>query len=325
VTLLVRALALLLLILVGGVDFQSWRSNGAARVFGPRMRVMSPRMLTIHEVWATRSRTASLENIGRGKGIVFSPDLSEPGNREFYSALGFAYFEDADWHVVLTQLQSYNRSHQKNPVKVLLVQSHGTNGDALKLQTGREADAPRSYISPAGLLEKLAGTGVRTCLLAACNAGRLFRPENYQNVSAGEGNRLFEPATLGVINASAGFDPERSGITIGRRRESHIEVINECHLVEFSPVTRSRLLETSLNGLKDTSSIAVPEMLIQLLLRDEQLHLVSEGFETTPSRAETSDDDRERLISRFLAFVDIAAEIAEKERQPVTGYVAGVH
>ena len=311
-TVLVRALAFL--ILVGGVDFQSWRSIGADHPGGLRLRVTSPRKLAIREVWAASPTTRSMKDIGRGKGIVFSPDLSEPGNREFYTALGFAYFEDADWQVVLGQLKAFD-AHGQNPVRVLLVQAHGTNGDALKLQNGRQPDAPRSYISPAGLLERLAGTGVRICVLAACNAGRLFRPANYQFVRAEEGNRLFEPATLGIINASPGFKPAHSGITIARRSESHIEVINECHLSEFSPATQSRLLETSIGGLKGTSCIAVPEMLIQLLLRDDQLHLVSEGFETTPSRAETDDNDRERLISRFLHFVDSASE---RERQTST-------
>ena len=313
-TMLLRALALLLLMLVGGVDFQSWSSIGANRPVGPRLRGMSPRKLAIREVWSASPKSTTLADIGRGKGIVFSPDLSEPGNREFYSALGFAYFEDADWQVVISQIKAYN-SHTQYPVKVLLLQSHGTNGDALKLQTGRQADAPRSYISPAGLLEKLSGTGVRTCLLAACNAGRLFRPENYQSVKADAGNRLFEPATLGIINASADFDPARTNITIVRRSESHIEVINECHLAEFSKATQARLMDNSIEGLKETSRIAVPEMLIQLLLRDEQLHLVSEGFETTTSKTETDDSYRERLISRFLHFVDA---VAEKGRQPVT-------
>jgi hypothetical protein len=317
VTFLVRALALLL-ILVGGVDFQSWRSNGAARAVGPRVRVMATRSLAIRDVWSASPKITSLSDIGRGKGIVFSPDLSEPGNAEFYRALGFAYFEDADWQVVLRQLRSYN-AHRQSPVKVLFLQAHGTNGDALKLQNGRQADAPRSYISPAGLLEKLAGTGVRTCLLAACNAGRLFRPENYQSVRAETGNRLFEPATLGIINASPDFEPAQSGIMIVRRSESHIEVINECHLTEFSQITRSRLLDNSIEGLRETSSIAVPEMLIQLLLHDDQLHLVAEGFETTPSRAETEDSYRERLVVRFIRFVD---KVVERQSPPAATFTA---
>ena len=271
--------------------------------------------VSIAEVWTRTVRSDSLNDIGRGKGIVFSPDLSEPGNREFYGALGFAYFEDPDWHAVLNQLRAYNQSHPESPVEMLLVQSHGTNGDALKLQDGSQADAPRSYISPGALLEKLAGTRVRVCVLAACNAGRLFRPENYQSVHPEEGNRLFEPATLGIINASPGFDPSQSRIKITRRAESHLEVINECQVSEFSSVARAALLGSSGAVLKASTRIAVPEMLIQLLLADERLHLVSEGFEVERSRAATNDDYRERLISRFLRFVNT---VAAKERQTST-------
>ena len=60
-------------------------------------------------------------------------------------------------------------------IETLLIESHGTNGDALKLQLGKDPAAPRSYIAPAALQEQLHGTGVRVCLLAACNAGQLFR------------------------------------------------------------------------------------------------------------------------------------------------------
>ena len=305
-----RTVAVLLLILVGGVDFHASESSGAARSAAMRLRLPA-RALALQEVWSATRRVSSLGEIGRGKGVVISPDLSEPGNREFYRALGFAYFEDPDWHVVIDQLKAYNQSHPESPVSVLLVQAHGTNGDGLKLQSSREPDAPRSYISPGGLLENLMGTGVRSCLLAACNAGRLFRPENFYAVKAAEGNHLFEPATLGVINASPEFDPARTGITIARRAESHIEVINECRLSELAPAARSVLFRSD-GALKSTTRIAVPEMLIQLLLTDKQLHLVADGFETERSRAETDDNYREHLISGFLRFVD---SVARTEKQ----------
>src|SRR5207249_1591720 len=35
---------------------------------------------------------AKVSEIGRGIGVVFSPDLSVPGNCRFYQALGFACF-----------------------------------------------------------------------------------------------------------------------------------------------------------------------------------------------------------------------------------------
>ncbi len=264
-----RARIVAVVVLILCTDFQPVNLAGANRSSRFQRPVTSSREVAHATLWLKNAKAASLCDIGRGKGIVFSPDLSEPGNREFFRALGFAYFEDPDWRKVLRQLNAYNQSHPEDPVEVLLVQSHGTNGDALKLQNGNQPDALRSYISAGALLENLEGSGVHTCLLAACNAGRLFRPENYHTVKVGEGNNLFEPATLGIVSTNA--------------------------------------------RLKAGTRIAVPEMLIQLLLQDERLHLVSEGFEVERSRAETDNNYRERLISRFLRFVDA---VAAKELPP---------
>lgn len=265
------------------------------------------RTISTADVWRAHSPYLTIDEIGSHKGIVFSPDLSEPGNREFYRTLGFAYFEDPDWHVVLEQIKAYNATHSRNRIETLLVLSHGTNGDALKLQNGSQQDAPRSYIAPAALQEQLEGTGIRFCLLAACNAGRLFRPDNYLTVRADAGNRLFEPATLGIINASQDFKPEKSSITIARRAESHLEVINECSLAEMSPGTIAELTENAANGLTTASRIAVPEMLIQILLKDDQLRLVLWGSEMVKSSAETTDKVRENLIARFIDLLDSLA------------------
>jgi hypothetical protein len=303
VTLMARILAIFALILCGSLNIGYL--SGAGRPGRVRVPAAQPaRMLSLGQVWKANPGTRILSDIGRGKGIVFSPDLSEPGNREFYRALGFAYFEDPDWHSVIAQIKSHNESHPENRIEVLLIQSHGANGDALKLQKGEQPDAPRSYISPAALQEGLEGTGVRACLLAACNAGRLFRPENYEKVHAEEGNRLFGPATLGIIDASSGFDQSRSSVVLGRRVESHIEVINECHVSELSPAARTALARSSDASLKPATRIAVPEMLIQLLLQDPELHLISFGYEVQRSRAETRDNDRERLIARFFRFIN---------------------
>ena len=299
-------LTLLLVFLSGTLNgnVASWfasESSASAR-FKSRQRISKPAQpLSISDVW-TRADRPGLRDLGRGMGIVFSPDLSEPGNREFYRALGFAYFQDADWQAVLDQIKSYSASHANNPIETLLIQSHGTNGDALKLQNSEEPEAPRSYISVAALQERLEGTGVRVCLLSACNAGRLLRPENYETVHAGEGNRLFQPATLGIINASANFDPARSSVIFARRAESHIEVINECRISELSSGVRAKL--SSEGNSKPATRIAIPEMLMQLLLQDHKLHLVSFGFETERSRAETRDIERERLINRFFTYIN---------------------
>jgi hypothetical protein len=307
-----RTVGVLLLIFCG--NFQPVRPAGVGPDQLRSHASASARALANASLWVRSADSSALCEIGRGKGIVFSPDLSEPGNREFFRTLGFAYFEDPDWRNVLRQLKAFNQSHRHSPVEVLLIQSHGTNGDALKLQNGNQDDALRSYISAGALMESLEDSGVHTCLLAACNAGRLFRPENFHAVRADEGNRLFEPATLGVIDASSDFDPSQSGVTAARRAESHLEVISECALSEFAPATRGRLIESSNNRLRESARLAVPEMLIQLLLQDKRLHLVSEGFEIEKSRSETDETYREHLITRFLRFVDA---VAARERQPL--------
>lgn len=290
---------------VAGLAFQHPATDGLTE----QARIApATRGISTGEVWRAHSPYLTLDEIGSRKGIVFSPDLSEPGNRQFYRALGFAYFEDPDWHVVLEQIKAYNATHPRNRIETLLVLSHGTNGDALKLQSGSQPEAPRSYIAPAALQEGLEGTGIRFCLLAACNAGRLFRSGNYLTVRADPGNRLFEPATLGIINASVDFNPGKSSITIARRAESHLEVINECNLSELSPGTIAELSQDGESGLTASSRIAVPEMLIQLLLKDDELRLVLWGSEIDKSRVETTDKVRERLITRFLDLVDALSD-----------------
>ncbi len=299
-----RTLIFIVLTLCGS-STQLAFSQSAAEKVAPQVRTApATRSISIGEVWRAHSPYLTLDEIGSGKGIVFSPDLSEPGNREFYRALGFAFFEDPDWRVVLEQIKTYNATHPRNRIETLLVLSHGTNGDALKLQKGNQPKAPRSYISPAALQENLEGTGIRYCLLAACNAGRLFRPDNYLTVRGDPGNRLFETPTLGIINASPDFNPATSSITIARRAESHLEVISECNLSEFSASTLAELNQNNDNGLTASSRIAVPEMLIQLLLKDDELRLVLWGSEREKSRVETIDRVREGLITRFLDLVD---------------------
>lgn len=301
-----RTLIIGLLILGSGTAHLAFSQRARKRV--ARQARISPATqgtsISIGEVWRAHSPYLTLDEIGSGKGIVFSPDLSEPGNREFYRALGFEFFEDPDWHVVLEQIKTHNATHPRNRIETLLVLSHGTNGDALKLQNGSQPNAPRSYIAPAALQEMLEGTGIRYCLLAACNAGRLFRPDNYLTVRGDPGNRLFETPTLGIINASPSFNPAKSSITIARRTESHLEVINEFSMSELSAGTLAELSQDSENGLTASSRIAVPEMLIQLLLKDDELRLVLWGSEIEKSRVETVDRVREGLITRFLDLVE---------------------
>ena len=110
-----------------------------------------------------------------------------------------------------------------------------------------------------------------------------------------------------MINASANFDSARNSVTVVRRVESHIEVINECRVSELSPGARAEVIKESHGRLQPATEIAVPEMLIQLLLKDENLHLVAWGQEMEKSRDQTKDHYREHLISRFLQYVNARA------------------
>ena len=116
--------------------------------------------LPLSEVWPDAADYESLFEVGRGKGVVISPDLSVPGNRRFYERLGFAYFEDADWRNVLAQIRAHNRARPERRIELLILQTHGTNGHGLKLQTGRAGRAALVYLNRCAAREPR-GTGVR--------------------------------------------------------------------------------------------------------------------------------------------------------------------
>src|SRR2546427_12189300 len=90
---------------------------------------------------------AKLSEVGRGVGVVFSPDLSVSGNCRFYQSLGFACFQDADWSRILDQIHRYNAAHPDRRIYTLVLETHGTNGNGLKLQKSYAPTAERSYIS----------------------------------------------------------------------------------------------------------------------------------------------------------------------------------
>src|SRR5436189_4191300 len=91
-------------------------------------------------------RAGRIDQIGRGIGIVFSPDLSVPGNCRFYQSLGFACFEDTDWDVVPNGIRTYNILYPERAVRTVILETHGTNGNGLKLQESYDPEADRSYI-----------------------------------------------------------------------------------------------------------------------------------------------------------------------------------
>src|ERR1700674_2384990 len=75
-----------------------------------------------------------LSDIGRGVGVVFSPDLSVSRNCRFYQTLRFAWFQDGHWGRVFDQVHQYNVTHPDRRIYTLVLETHGTNGNGLKLQ-----------------------------------------------------------------------------------------------------------------------------------------------------------------------------------------------
>lgn len=261
----------------------------------------------IPEAWPSDVPIQRLSDIGKHKAIIFSPDFAQPGNREFYERLGFLYIQDASWNNALNLIIIRNHWHPEDRIETIILETHGTNGNGLKLQAGPFLRSPRSYISIGGLQEKLDGLGVRLCVIGACNSGRLFRPEIYSTLDPHPGDRLFLPATLGIINASPRYDPSRSKMLVVRRAESEIETTSDGDTSELSPVARTML---GLGGV--TRSFAVSNLLVQLLTHDPRLQLTSDGYENEKSRNDLTEDESDELFQRFVAFLN---DVADREYQ----------
>jgi hypothetical protein len=275
----------------------------AAAVSGANATAAEP------EVWPRGARFERLDEIGRGKGVVFSPDFSVPTNRRFYERLGFAYFEGADWRAVLSQVRAYNRAHPERAVETLILEAHGTNGNGLKLQAGGGARAARSYVSIGGLQEQLAGTGVRLCVIAACNSGRLFRPEIYYALDTHPGDPLFLPATRGVLNASPDFRATERDVRVVYPSTSHLEAANGCRVREFAPLTAAVLNLDPRAGVADARFV-VSDALIAMLLNDRGLGLTAGGYVAEKSAGASAEAESENLVQRFIALVN---EVAARE------------
>lgn len=257
-----------------------------------------------------RAETSShrLSGIGRETGVVFSPDFSEPGNRALYEALGFAYFEDTSWARVLGEIRAFNAAHRAHPLRVLILETHGTEGNGLKLQGSKDPAAGRSYVSVGGLQQSLEGTGVRTVILSACNAGRLFRPKIYERIDRHTRNHLFLPATEGFVDATEGFDPRLSAVSVVRRSDSNLESLVHASTSELAPSVRAELAQSSRRSFDTPRRFAVSTMLIQILIQDQKLHLRRGGFVESVSRNDLSTAEIEALFHRFLVFLETVAE-----------------
>lgn len=264
--------------------------------------------------WPNGTSFPTLADIGKHVAVVFSPDLAPPGNRTLYSRLGFLYLENPDWRSVLDLLAAHNRQHPEQAITTLLLETHGTNGNGLKLQLGKEPESQRSYISAGALEEELDRLGITTVFVSACNAGRLFRPEIYRTLNRDPGDPLFLPATLGIIDSSDRFDPETSKVRVFRRRQSNLETLVHGRIDELSQPSRAAFASDRETG---SEPFAVSTMLVQLLTGDPALQLTSAGHTEVRSRADLTPRESERLFETFLKLVDQLA--AHETTTPAAG------
>src|SRR5207244_2493627 len=246
--------------------------------------------------------------IGRGIGVVFSPDLSVPDNCRFYAALGFACCQDADWTNILAQIHTFNLLNPDRRIGTLILETHGTNGNGLKVQDGYDPAAPRSYISVGALQERLEGDGVFYVIISACNSGRLLRPAIYNRLNPYCGDKLFLPATKGIVDASDDFDPRLSAVMIIRPQSSHIETTLVGAIAELRPTTRRMLNHAAkLRGVVLPKEFAVSDMLVQMMTRDPYLDLVTGAYTDELSADIRSQQTSEELFSKFVTQLNAVA------------------
>jgi len=253
-------------------------------------------------------------DIGRGIGVVFSPDLSVADNCRFYQSLGFACFQGADWAKVLDDVHRYNVLYPERRIFTLILETHGTNGNGLKLQGSYDPGADRSYISAGALQQRLEPEGIYYVIISACNSGRLLRPSIYNQIDRNNGDKLFLPATKGIVDASPDFVASRSAVTIITPQSSHIETTLVGKLPELSPSARRGIIESARTlGIDPPKEFAVSDMMVEMLTRDPQLQLTAGSYVDELNRNASPVDRSEQLFSKFVRFVN---SVAAKQYPP---------
>lgn len=258
----------------------------------------------ISDAWPHDNST-QLSQLGHGVGVIFSPDLSVEGNCRFYETLGFACFQNADWTRVLDDIRTYNIFHPENRIRTLVLETHGTNGNGLKLQGSYDPKADRSYISVGALQEHLDPDGLRYIIISACNSRRLLRPEIYLALDPNNGDKLFLPPTRGILDADADYDVSRSKIVVATPSSSHIETTLVGNVHEFAPVTRRVIAYAAkLNGVKPPTTFAISDIMMEMLVHDARLELqTGESVEELSENIRPQSED-EKLYKSFLAYVN---------------------
>ena len=253
---------------------------------------------------ASPALAAPLTAIGRGVAIVFSPDLSLENNCAFYERLGFVCYASPSWEEVVDDIGRRNAAATpEEAISVVILEAHGTQGNGLKLQTSSARDARRSYAAVGALRERLGAAGVRDCILGACNSRRLLRPAIHDTLDR---ERLFLPATLGILNA-AGRDAGATGLRFLARADSHVEGITVARTDELSPPTLRAL------GLEDADpmTFVVSDIFVQLVTGDPSLDL----REATPlNRLKLVTPEDARAESLFLRFVEHLDQLATSDQ-----------
>lgn len=244
---------------------------------------------------------ASLAELGHGIAVVFSPDLSVKGNCRFYAALGFACFDDPSWARVVDGIREFNARNPHRPIRTIVLETHGTNGNGLKLQTGKQRRASRSYISVGGLQERVEEAGVRYILITSCNSGRLLRPTIYRQLNPKNGDKAFLPATLGIFGASPDWDPAQSEVAILTPARSRVEMTVVGSVGEMPPaVLRAITLAAIEAGVEPPDEFAISDLLMQIITADEKLRLQVASSVEKFSKERTTAATSERLFARFI-------------------------
>ena len=252
-----------------------------------------------------RTPAAKLSEIGRGVGVVFSPDLSVPHNCRFYQSLGFACFQDADWGRVIDDVHLYNLQHPDHRIYTLVLETHGTNGNGLKLQRSYSPTAERSYAAVGALQEKLEPAGIYYLIISACNSGRLLRPYIHNELDVYNGDKLFLPATCGIINASPWFNDSLSAVTVVTPESSHIETTLVGSVAELAPGVRKRIAQSAkAQNITPPTQFAISDIMMQILTRDAGLELAVNHVVDELSPVMQPADRSEELFKRFKTYLN---------------------
>jgi len=253
-------------------------------------------------------RSARVDEIGRGVAVVFSPDLSVKDNCLFYEALGFACYQDADWSRVLDGIHRHNVLYPERRISTLVLETHGTNGNGLKLQGSYSPTAERSYIAVGALQEHLEPDGIYNVIISACNSGRLLRPYIYDRLDRNNGDKLFLPATCGIFDASPEYDSLRSAVTIITPESSHIETTLVGKISELAPATQRALKASAARlHIRLPKEFAVSDIMSQMLTRDPSLELAANHAVEDLSRTIQDEANSERLFKRFITYLNAVA------------------